>query len=122
MSRTRYIRPKLTDYQASSLCQLAGDAEASETFFDEPGRASAAERAIDKVYAALGVEAEALDDDDPGPGFIAHHRMAGSSTVWFGPFASFDEAKRWNAAHPEVSGLFHPFTDPDSDPEGWWYP
>jgi len=47
--------------------------------------------------------------EDPPAGYmIVHHRAAGSSSLYFGPFAGKAEIKDWAAAHPDVTGAIVP--------------
>jgi hypothetical protein len=45
-------------------------------------------------------------DEEPDGWALCHSRMGGD--LWFGPFASLEEAQAWARAHPAVRGYFVP--------------
>jgi hypothetical protein len=61
-----------------------------------------------------------LQQQDSAGTFIAvRHRAAGSSSVYFGPFATMDDLRDWANEHRMSVGVIV-LVDPSSDPDGWW--
>lgn len=56
-------------------------------------------------HAAPAAPAEEVDPPDGW--FIAHHRAFNSSSCYFGPFATYEDAYKWRLNH-RVSGSIIP--------------
>lgn len=51
--------------------------------------------------------------------FAVKHRSAGSPSVYWGPFGSLDEAKRWANSHRVQAGIIEAL-HPDTPEKEWW--